>query len=180
MKRRQVVLALLGTFLLYGCGSSSSTSPPKSHSTRIQGRPLGQRTKTHGCVVHTALQDSACTPGEILRGATKAQICVLGYSRRVRRVSSSTKRRVFAEYGVRRHPLGSYEVDHLVSLELGGSNGIANLWPEAAEPRPGFHEKDRVENYLHAQVCAGKISLAKAQQEIATNWLAVYHSAGLG
>ncbi len=42
------------------------------------------------------------------------------------------------------------EVDHLTPLEdltpleVGGSNDLANQWPEAAEPRPGFHEKDQV------------------------------------
>ena len=56
-------------------------------------------------------------------------------------------------------------------LEIGGSNDIANLWPEAAAPRPGFHEKDQVENYLRAQVCAGTMGLAQAQRAIATNWL---------
>jgi hypothetical protein len=61
-----------------------------------------------------------------------------------------------------------------VALEIGGSNDIANLWPEAAEPRPGFHEKDLVENYLHDQMCAGTMSLLEAQRAIATNWLDVY------
>jgi hypothetical protein len=73
---------------------------------------------------------------------------------------------------------GAYEVDHLVSLELGGSNGIANLWPEAAEPRPGFHEKDRYENYLHAEVCAGRMPLQEAQRRIADNCLAGWEAAG--
>jgi 5-methylcytosine-specific restriction endonuclease McrA len=27
---------------------------------------------------------------------------------------------------------GAFEVDHLIPLELGGDNVIANLWPEAA------------------------------------------------
>lgn len=93
-------------------------------------------------------------------------------------MTSSTKRRAYLEYGIRSHRAGQYEVDHLVSLELGGSNVIANLWPEAASPAPGFHQKDMVENYLHDQVCSGKISLHQAQHEIATNWLAVYHTMG--
>ena len=59
-------------------------------------------------------------------------------------------------------------------LELGGDNVIANLWPEPADPRPGFHEKDFVENYLHRQVCSGAMSLADAQREIASDWLAVW------
>jgi hypothetical protein len=81
---------------------------------------------------------------------------------------------VYAEYSITSHFTGEYEVDHLISLELGGSNDIANLWPEAATPKPGFHEKDQVENYLHDQVCSGKVNLQQAQQEIATDWLAVY------
>jgi hypothetical protein len=92
----------------------------------------------------------------------------------VRRVSESTKAAVYREYGIASHRRGEFEVDHLVSLELGGSNAISNLWPEAASPSPGFHEKDRVENYLHAQVCAGQMSLRRAEHEIATNWLAIY------
>ena len=55
-------------------------------------------------------------------------------------------------------------------------NDIANLYPEAASPAPGFHEKDLVENYLHDKMCAGAIALPAAQQLIATNWLAVYNT----
>ncbi|MGH2501500.1 MAG: HNH endonuclease signature motif containing protein, partial [Ktedonobacterales bacterium] len=83
-----------------------------------------------------------------------------------------------AEYGISSHYAGQYEVDHLVSLELGGSNDIANLWPELASPTPGFHQKDKVENYMHDQVCSGAVPLATAQQEIATNWLALYQQMG--
>jgi hypothetical protein len=81
---------------------------------------------------------------------------------------------VYREYGIVERTTGEYEVDHLVPLEAGGSNDIANLFPEAAEPRPGFHEKDQVENYLHDQVCAGRMSLFDAQRAIATNWLEIY------
>jgi hypothetical protein len=105
---------------------------------------------------------------------TVSQICQPGYSSQVRNVPDSEKNQVYAEYGVKSHTTGQYEVDHLVSLELGGSNDISNLWPEPAEPRPGFHEKDKVENYLHNQVCSGAISLQQAQIEIATNWMTVY------
>jgi hypothetical protein len=128
--------------------------------------------------VHAALQDRACTPGAVFAGVTKQQVCTLGYSKRVRNVPSATKRQVYAEYGIASHRPGQYEVDHLVSLELGGSNSIANLWPEAASPKPGFHEKDQVENYLHNEVCSGRMSLQQADQTIASNWLSVYKSMG--
>ncbi len=136
---------------------------------------IGHRTKTSGCVVNGALPDAACTPGAILADATTDQICTPGYSKNVRNVSTQEKDQVYREYGIKSHTVGEYEVDHLISLELGGSNGIANLWPEAAEPRPGFHEKDKVENYLHDQVCNGKMSLQEAQYEIATDWMSVYN-----
>jgi hypothetical protein len=57
-----------------------------------------------------------------------------------------------------------------------GNNETANLWVEPAEPHPGFHEKDLVENALHRQVCAGKMTLADAQHLIATDWVSVYHA----
>jgi hypothetical protein len=82
---------------------------------------------------------------------------------------------VYGEYGMTRHfDGGDGEVDHLVSLELGGSNARANLFPEAASPRPGSHEKDRLENALHADVCAGRVSLRRAQRLIAGDWVAEY------
>ena len=87
----------------------------------------------------------------------------------------SRKAAVYAEYGIpRTHYQRPYEVDHIVSLELGGSNDISNLFPEAASPRPGYHDKDRLENRLHALVCARKLSLRSVQQAIASNWVALY------
>lgn len=163
--------------LLSACGTvtiSSNTST--STSTSTSGQPhFGVQTKTSGCVASGGLPDSACTPGAIFSNATKDQICQPGYSRSVRNVPLSEKDQAYAEYGIASHYSGQYEVDHLVSLELGGSNDIANLWPELASPTPGFHQKDQVENYLHDQVCSGAVSLQQAQIEIATNWLNVYH-----
>lgn len=157
-------------------GSQGSGGSPSSTPGATSGTPnWGVQTKTSGCQARGPLQDTACTPGAIFPNATKEQICTPGYSRSVRNVPVSEKDQVYAEYGITHHYSGQYEVDHLVSLELGGSNDIANLWPEAASPKPGFHEKDKVENYLHDQVCSGAISLKQAQIEIATNWLQVYN-----
>ncbi len=167
---RFFVIALSCAALMSACNPSSSADTPAPAPGHI-----GQRTKTSGCVAQNALPDSACTPGAIL-DVTKDDICVSGYSSKVRNVPDSEKNQVYAEYGIASHTTGEYEVDHLISLELGGSNDIANLWPEPAEPRPGFHEKDKVENYLHDQVCSGAMALSDAQAIIATNWLSVYQS----
>lgn len=128
-----------------------------------------QLTPPH-CHAQAGLPDTSCTPGDVFANVTAPQICKAGYASSVRDVPQSEKDQVFSEYGVTQHPPGAYEIDHLISLELGGSNDIRNLWPEAALPKPGFHEKDRVENYLHDQVCLGKMTLQDAQSAIATNW----------
>lgn len=173
-----IIVALLG--VLSGCTVSSSlqangTVTSTSQSTFGPQPNWGVRTKTTGCQANGPIQDKACTPGDIIHDATKDKICVQGYAGSVRNVPQSTKDQVYAAYGVTVHKTGQYEVDHLVSLELGGSNDISNLWPEPATPKPGFHEKDHVENYLHDEVCKGNISLSEAQTEIATNWIAVYN-----
>ncbi|PJE75698.1 HNH endonuclease [Candidatus Uhrbacteria bacterium CG10_big_fil_rev_8_21_14_0_10_48_11] len=137
--------------------------------------PLPQ--KTAQCVVKDGLPDVNCTPGAIFSMTTKEAICTVGYSASVRNVSVNTKEAVYQAYGLSYpQPSGDYEVDHLVPLELGGSNDSANLFPEAAEPRPGFREKDLVENYLHQEVCANRVALAVAQRQIATDWRPVYQN----
>jgi len=99
---------------------------------------------------------------------TAGQVCTPGYASRVRNVSSATKTRIYLAYGIRRHAPFEYEVDHLISLELGGSNSPRNLWPQK-EHAYGIYSaatKDRVENLLHQEVCAGAITLAQAQSRI--------------
>ena len=187
MKKYLFALAILVAVfvILSGCditisgsgpGGSFGIITPTSASTGSTGSAsLGKQTKTSGCVAHGGLPDSACTPGAIFADATVQQICTSGYASSVRNVPFSEADQVYAEYGIYHHYSGEYEDDHLVPLELGGSNDIANLWPEAASPTPGFHQKDQVENYLHDQVCSGAMSLKDAQTQIDTNWIAVYN-----
>ena len=135
---------------------------------------LSRVTHTGGCHVHGKLPDRGCTPGTRFKHATRAKVCRSGYASAVRNVSAATKDAVYAAYGMARHFDGADgEVDHLVSLELGGTNARANLFPEAA---PGSHQKDRLETALHGEVCAGQISLGRAQREIARNWVAAYRA----
>ena len=163
-----LALTLVVAFSACDTGATTTGGNASAHQ-------FGVQTKTSGCQAHNGLPDSACTPGAIIASATVSEICASGYSSSVRNVPTSEKNQAYAEYGIASHVSGQYEVDHLISLELGGSNDIANLWPELASPTPGFHQKDQVENYLHSQVCSGALDLAKAQEEIATNWLAVYN-----
>lgn len=167
-----LALSYFANYSKYSVGSIAQISPSQTASP--SAHVLGVRTKSAACQVNGPVQDKNCTPGAVFKTATKNQICVPGYSQSVRNVPDSEKKQVYEEYGIITRARGEYEVDHLISLELGGSNDIANLWPEAADPRPGFHEKDMVENYLHDQVCSGRISLKGAQLKIANDWITIY------
>jgi hypothetical protein len=112
------------------------------------------------------------TPGATLP-VTVSDLCVRGYTRTVRSVPTSRRRAVFAEYGLINFR-GGYELDHLIALELGGSNSIQNLWPETKHATWNAYVKDHLENRLHTMVCSGQLPLAQAQHEIATDWIAAY------
>ena len=87
----------------------------------------------------------------------------------------SEKFAVEREYGMTARSYGrTIEIDHIVALELGGSNDIANLFPEPGSGADNYHVKDRLENRAHDMVCAGQLSLHTAQVSIAADWEALY------
>jgi hypothetical protein len=122
--------------------------------------------------------DPRCTPGasdpRVTEADIGATICHRGYTRSVRPPESVTyveKRasmRAYGDHGSSRR----FEYDHLIPLELGGApNDSHNLWPQpGASPNP----KDALENRLREQVCDRALSLARAQREIASDWVAAY------
>ena len=163
-----IVLAAFG----FGCRSSQpGLAAPDNHSAdRRSPRAVLPADQASSSL----MPDPSLTPGAILPVAT-GDICVSGYTKKVRNVPADLKRQVYAEYGIASHQPGEYEVDHLISLELGGSNSIKNLWPQSYITQPwNAHVKDKLENELHAEVCAGKIDLPTAQHEISTDWIASY------
>ncbi|MGP0092184.1 MAG: HNH endonuclease [Xanthobacteraceae bacterium] len=114
---------------------------------------------------------------------TRKMICETGYSKCVRRVTKADKMDVFSRYELKGNHTGycgskrGCEIDHLIPLDLGGSNDLTNLWPHQ------FHgiewnadRKDRLEAALHAEVCAEppQMSVEQAQGEISTNWIESY------
>lgn len=93
----------------------------------------------------------------------------------MRDVPQSVKNQVYRQYGVVSREPREYEVDHLISLELGGSNSIRNLWSESYVTQPlNAHVKDKLENKLHALICSGQVPVDQAQKEIAEDWTKAY------
>ena len=156
---------------------ATATSPAAPAPARTTSRPKPAPSPSGALRWHAqmAFPDSKLTPGEIFPGVTAAQVCVSGWAEAHRNVTEEVRHQVFAEYGLSYGVHGSYEVDHLIPLELGGSNDIRNLWPEPqGGSQPGYPSKDRLENRLHQLVCDGSVTLAAAQHAIATNWWAAY------
>lgn len=117
------------------------------------------------------------TPGAADPRLTQQVLCARGFTTKsIRDVSAALKKKVYASYALTpgKKPCRC-EVDHLISLEIGGDNSIKNLWPQSYLTKPyNAYVKDRLENQLHKLVCTGSISLKEAQKEISTDWIASY------
>ena len=127
-----------------------------------------------------ALPDPQCTPGalnpDVTPSTIDSTICKKAWTATVRPPASVTgpeKLASMKQYGVGDQSPGAFEYDHLISLELGGApNDLSNLWPEPHDVSgdEGSFAKDKVENRLKREICAGSITLAQAQHQIATDW----------
>jgi len=129
------------------------------------------------------LPDPRCTPGSIdpivTQSDIRSTICKKSWTATVRPPEAATEKFkydvAYPAYGT---PSGEKtELDHLVPLELGGSNDATNLWPEYP---PSPNPKDKVEDALNAAVCDGKVKLAAAQAAIAYDWMTAETRLGIG
>jgi hypothetical protein len=195
VRRRQIAIVAILMACATGCSALNAhmtTATATSSSTTQQARAgglvavhdPGQVTGIVPTSCHAGAgpsPDPACTPGAIDPAVTQQNIattiCRSGYTTKVRPPTDQTnklKAEMYKAYGIRSGTTS--ELDHLVSLELGGSNDTANLWPEVGSlPNP----KDKVENDLHRAVCSGKVTLAAAQRAIAADWMTAEHTLGL-
>lgn len=116
------------------------------------------------------LPDPTCTPGKV-RTTNASDVCPHANTAAIRPPASYTSKlkvEQIKQYGYADTQASNYEEDHLLSLELGGDPiSPQNLWPEFGSSP---NEKDKVENLLHARVCAGQITLVEAQREITSDW----------
>jgi hypothetical protein len=158
------LLALGAAFSDKHAKTAAAQPNPSSSSTIVPA-------ERHAAVLAAGQSDldhpsASLTPGAALADVTAEQVCVSGYSSSVRDVSSDVRDQVFVEYGLTDVDRSAYEVDHLIALELGGSNEVRNLWPEPMGGADGAKVKDATENRLHDLVCNSQLTLTEAQSAI--------------
>jgi competence protein ComEC len=168
-----VMLAAGGVSGVPKTGRSVSVGPaPESRPSQCQAK-------------RGPLPDPTCTPGSLNPNVTQdmitVTICRPGWTATIRPPSSYTndlKRQQIDQYGYLDRALGDYEEDHLVPLSVGGNpTDPRNLWPE---PGASPNAKDKVEADLQGAVCTHQVSLASAQQAIATDWTTAEQRLGIG
>ncbi|MGT2501253.1 HNH endonuclease [Bradyrhizobium guangxiense] len=134
------------------------------------------------------------TPG-VVRDLSVRQICRTKWGEDARGVTPAMKRNVIDAYrfDVNQCPLTTFrgkrvrrlEIDHLIPRSIGGADDERNLWPQCYEQvRPdkdeqenGAHKKDRLETFIHAELCRNPSDelLAEYQSKIRSDWISFYH-----
>jgi hypothetical protein len=161
--------AMVGGIVTAGILGCASHNAP----VRISAPAATNTAPALRCKPSAGLPDPRCTPGAI-RTTSIQSICNGGSTKRYRPPTSYTnnlKVQQIAEYRYSDVNPKDYEEDHLISLEIGGDGSDPkNLWPEAHAGRYGSFTKDRVENWLHKQICSGAMTPEEAQKGIASDW----------
>lgn len=90
-------------------------------------------------------------------------------------IAPAVRLAVLRSYGMESVPPDEYELDYLITPQLGGAPDARNLWPQRYGARVwNASVKDQLEDLLPRLVCEGRVDLRTAQQEIAANWVAAY------
>ncbi len=95
--------------------------------------------------------------------------------REPRPIAAAVRHQVLRGYRMEHVPLDQYELDYLITPELGGAPDVQNLWPQRYASRTwNAYVKDQLEGHLPKLVCDGTLSLRTAQRDIAVDWIAAY------
>jgi len=137
--------------------------------------PASQRFQTPDAQLRVFLLPRAdLTPGAA-RPVSASDVCERNGTLSVGPIPASVHEGVFRDYGADYRLAPEYELDHLITPELGGTHDVTNLWPQ---PFGGTawnaYVKDELELLFHERVCEGLMDFSTAQREIATDWIAAY------
>jgi len=143
----------------------------------LQLRHLGDSSTTAPAVVaeiDSPLPDTHFTPGAV-RTLDARAVCKDRPTSADSDIPARMQGEVFREYRMVNARPQDYEIDYLITPELGGADDIRNLWPEPyGNTQWNARVKDQLEHHLHEMVCHGQLDLSTAQQDIATDWISAY------
>ena len=142
---------------------------------------------TAGCTVKMSrghpIPDPSCSPGAVNPTLTLKLLKTKGFTTKCVRNMATTpaqKAQTYAWYNIPRPQNNqgnsmTCELDHIVSLQLGGADTLDNLWPQCGPngvplPKRHFKLKDDVENFIARQIKAGAMDMKDAQRRIAEDW----------
>ncbi len=122
--------------------------------------------------VRAALPVSSLTPGA-WSSVRPDELCAAAAT--TPPIPTSVRDHVLVSYGMQGVPADQYELDYLVTPELGGVPDPRNVWPQwyVAEPWNAL-VKDELERLLSSMVCSGRLELRVAQTDMAQDWVAAY------
>lgn len=110
------------------------------------------------------MPDRKLTPGKVARRDKDR-----------RGVSEAMERKVFKRYRIPWSRRAEFKIDHLIPVELDGADTIDNLWPQSRRVKPyGAERKEFLTQHLLTQIAAGKMSIARAQEEISEDWISCF------
>jgi hypothetical protein len=133
---------------------------------------------THAEMVSSALESGVLPVRSLTPGATgNADITALCAEQTLAKptIPEAVRSEILHDYRMERVPEPEYELDYLITPELGGIADRRNVWPERYDSRVwNAHVKDELERLLAQLVCQGRLDLVTAQRDIAANWIAAY------
>lgn len=134
----------------------------------IRVMPPAGRSAEHG-----ALPVATLTPGATWN-VTEDDLCA-GGGRQQRPLPASVRKQVLRDYGMERVPADEYELDYLITPQLGGAPDAQNIWPQRyGSSLWNAYVKDQLEELLPRLVCEGQVPLRTAQRDIAADWIGAY------
>ena len=167
-------LVALALVIALGVRDSAGPDDPERAAT-TQAPPDGpdEHRRDAEAIAVRLLPDRHLTPGAV-RPVTTVETCK-GDGPAGPAAAAGVPRQVFARYGIDYRRAPEYELDFLITPELGGAAEARNLWPQPYGATVwNAYVKDELERHLSRMVCGGALDLATAQRALATDWIEAY------
>jgi hypothetical protein len=189
---RVVFIAALSLFVFGNLSAEAAGPPPQCKKFKIKVKASEAFASvtlppSGGCSPKESrghpIPDPSCSPGAVNPTLTLKLLKTKGFTTKCVRNMATTpaqKARTYTWYNIPKPKNNSgktmtCELDHIVSLQLGGADTLNNLWPQCGPngvplPKRHFKLKDDVENYIARQIKAGALDMKDAQRRIAEDW----------